>query len=173
MGPLVVQACKASTSLLLDVHLMVDDPDWMLEDYAQAGANSITVHIEACPHLHQTLNQIRNLGLNSGVAINPGTPPIMISEVLDLVDLVLVMTVNPGFGGQAYISEMEAKMAVVRGMIEDAKRPIRIQVDGGIDEHTAPSAAAAGADVFVAGTAIFKHPGGITAGVHAIKTSLE
>jgi ribulose-phosphate 3-epimerase len=173
MGPLIVEACRDSTSLPLDCHLMVDHPDGLLESFAKAGANSITVHVEACPHLHNTLGRIRDLGLKAGVALNPGTPANMVSEVLDLSDLVLVMTVNPGFGGQAYISEMEPKMASVRSMVLDLDHAVGIQVDGGIDPQTAPAAAAAGANIFVTGTAIFQHPEGITAGIHALKTSLK
>jgi ribulose-phosphate 3-epimerase len=173
MGPVIVEACKKSTDLPLDVHLMVEGPEAYLKAFADAGAASLTVHIEASTHLHRTLQAIRELGLHNGVALNPSTPGDSVSEILDMTDLILVMTVNPGFGGQDFISSTISKIRKIRTMIEETGRPIRLQVDGGISKGTAPLAADAGADVFVAGSAIFRHPEGIAKGVEDIKASLS
>ncbi len=153
-GPAVVAAIRPHTNKMLDVHLMIAPADPFLEAFATAGADGITVHAEAGPHLDRTLQAIRALGKRAGVAINPGTSETAIEHVLDRVDLVLVMTVNPGFGGQAYIPAMGEKIARVKRMI--GARKIDIQVDGGVTRETAAVVAAAGANVLVAGAAVFK-----------------
>ena len=169
MGPVVVEACNRATSLPLDVHLMIEKPERHLEAFAEAGANTLTVHVETCPHLHRTLQQIKDLGCQAGLTLNPSTPAIAIQPVLHLADLVLVMSVNPGFSGQAYLSEMEAKVAEIRQMLDAIKSSAWLEVDGGISSETLPRMFMAGANAFVAGNAIFKHPEGIAAGIQALK----
>ena len=155
IGAPVVKALRPHTKLPLDVHLMVVEPEKLLADFAKAGANSLTVHQEACPHLHRTLAQIRELGCSAGVALNPSTPPETLAYVLPLCDLVLVMTVNPGFGGQKFIPEGVDKIRRLRAMAERLNPKLLIEVDGGINADTAKQCVAAGADVLVAGNAVF------------------
>lgn len=156
MGPAVAAAVRRVTELPMDVHLMVDNPDEFLEPFAQAGATTITVHQEVLPHLHRTLQRIRELGARTGVAINPATPVETLSEVLPHLDLVLVMTVNPGFGGQAYIEGSEGKVGKLRSLLDHAGLfDVDLQVDGGIDAETISRVVNAGADVVVAGSAIY------------------
>lgn len=166
IGPPVVKAVRAATDKFVDVHLMIDPIDPFLESFAKAGADQLTVHVEAATHLDRTLSAIRELGVKSGVALNPATPAETVKHVLDKVDLILAMTVNPGFGGQKYIPTVEPKIAELREMIGD--RDIRLQVDGGIDVTTAPHAVAAGADVLVAGSAVYGKPDR-TAAIDAIR----
>jgi ribulose-phosphate 3-epimerase len=154
IGPDVVKALRATTSKTLDVHLMIAPCDPYLEAFAKAGADRITVHVEAGPHIHRSLQAIRALGKKAGVTLNPGTPANMIEPLVDLVDLILVMSVNPGFGGQAFIPYSIEKIARMRALI--GGRPIDIEVDGGITPDTAPLAVQAGANVLVAGSAVFK-----------------
>jgi ribulose-phosphate 3-epimerase len=154
LGPAIVKAIRPHTKKVLDVHLMIAPADPYLVAFAEAGADIITVHPEAGPHLERSLSVIRDLGKKAGVALNPSTPESTIEYVLDKVDLILAMTVNPGFGGQSYIPSVTAKIAKLRKMIGD--RPIDLQVDGGITAETAPFAANAGANVLVAGSAVFK-----------------
>ena len=153
-GPAVVAAIRPHTSKVLDVHLMVAPVDAYLEAFAKAGSDIITVHAEAGPHLDRSLQTIRNLGKKAGVSLNPATPESAIEYVLDRLDLILVMSVNPGFGGQSYIPAMTGKIARVKKMI--GSRPILIEVDGGVTADNAGACAAAGADVLVAGSAVFK-----------------
>ncbi|WP_439575991.1 ribulose-phosphate 3-epimerase [Phreatobacter sp.] len=153
-GPDVVKALRPHTAKVFDVHLMIAPADPYLEAFATAGADIITVHVEAGPHLHRSLQAIRGLGKKAGVALNPGTPETAIEHVLDLVDLVLVMTVNPGFGGQAFIASQVDKIGRIARMT--AGSGIVIEVDGGVTPETAPLVAAAGASVLVAGSAVFK-----------------
>ena len=153
-GPPAVKAFRPHVKGFMDVHLMIAPVDPYIEAYADAGADLITAHVEAGPHIHRTLQAIRATGKKAGVALNPGTPLESIEYVLDLADMVLIMSVNPGFGGQKFIHNQVDKIARLRGMIGD--RPIHIQVDGGIDPKTAPLVAKAGADVLVAGSAVFK-----------------
>ena len=153
-GPPAVRAFRKRVTTFMDVHLMIAPVDPYIEAYAEAGADMITAHIEAGPHIHRTLQAIRGTGKKAGVALNPGTPAAAVEHVLDLCDMVLVMSVNPGFGGQKFIGSAVDKVATLRAMIGD--RPIHIQVDGGIDVTTAPLVVAAGADVLVAGNAVFK-----------------
>lgn len=156
LGPMLVKAVRRSTDLVIDVHLMIEPVDPFIEAFVAAGADVVTVHVEACSHMDRTLAAIRDAGARAGVALNPATPPDDVRYVLDRVDVILAMTVNPGFGGQSYIQAMEAKIRALREMIGD--RPIRVEVDGGIATSTAPRAVAAGADVLVAGSAIFGAP---------------
>ncbi|EJN01704.1 ribulose-phosphate 3-epimerase [Phyllobacterium sp. YR531] len=153
-GPDVVKAIRPLTDAVFDTHLMIAPCDPYIEAFAKAGSDIITVHAEAGPHLHRSLQAIRALGKKAGVAINPATPESAIEYVLDNVDLILVMTVNPGFGGQKFITEMQDKLRKIKGMI--GNRPIDIEVDGGITAETAPLAVAAGANALVAGSAIYK-----------------
>jgi ribulose-phosphate 3-epimerase len=154
-GPLVLQALRPRCALPFDVHLMIAPADPYIEAFAEAGADHINVHVEAGPHIHRSLQAIRARGKRAGVAINPGTPAIALAPVLDLADIILVMTVNPGFGGQKFLDSQLPKIAELRRMADAAGRPIRITVDGGIDAATARATRDAGADVMVAGTSIF------------------
>jgi ribulose-phosphate 3-epimerase len=173
VGPAIVEACRRSTKLPLDVHLMVDHPQALLASFAQAGADSLTVQVEAVPLLHSCLDSIRALGLRTGVALNPATSVALVEDALPYTDLVLVMTVEPGYGGQAMVEPVLKKVRRVRELLDQAGLPARIQVDGGVNDATAPIAARAGADVFVAGTAVFRHPAGIEAGLRALRASLQ
>ncbi|QSF47057.1 MULTISPECIES: ribulose-phosphate 3-epimerase [Paenibacillus] len=156
LGPPIVKAVKAHTSLPLDVHLMIENPERYIAEFAAAGASVITVHAEACVHLHRVVHQIKELGIMAGVAINPGTPASAVREVLEDVDMVLVMTVNPGFGGQAFIPNTMRKIRQIREWANEINHNnLRIEVDGGVAENTAPIVAEAGADVLVAGNAVF------------------
>jgi ribulose-phosphate 3-epimerase len=172
MGPVVVEACRRDTRLPLDVHLMVEQPARFLEPFARAGADHLTVHIEADPRMDQIVRSIRELGLRAGVSLNPSTPPEALAEVLPLVDVVLVMSVNPGYSGQQFMEAVLPKIRTLRKWIDEGKGTAVIEVDGGIDSTTAPLAAGAGAEVFVAAKAVFGHPQGIRAGVHALREAL-
>jgi ribulose-phosphate 3-epimerase len=153
IGPDVVRALRPHSKKTFDVHLMIEPADPYLQAFAEAGSDIITVHAEAGPHLDRTLQVIRGLGKKAGVSLNPSTPAVAIAQVLDKVDLILVMTVNPGFGGQSFIASQLSKVAEIRAMI--GERPIELEVDGGINTETAPLAVAAGANVLVAGSAVF------------------
>jgi len=154
-GPMVVKAVRSVTKLSLDAHLMVEEPDRFLEDFRAAGTDRLTVHVETSPHLHRTLQRIRELGMKAGVTLNPSTPVAAIEEVLPYVDLVLVMTVNPGFGGQKFIPSMLEKIEAVASLIAGVKPAIELEVDGGVDETNIGALAARGVTVAVAGHAIF------------------
>ncbi len=158
IGPPVVTALRAATKLPLDVHLMIVEPEKYMEDFATAGADRITVHVEACPHLHRTIQQIHQLGKLAGVALNPATHPSTIEFAMGSLDLVLVMSVNPGFGGQSFIPDVLPKVSALRGMIDRTGRDIRLEIDGGIAVGTAARSAAAGVCTFVAGNAVFTKP---------------
>jgi len=158
IGPIVVEAVRRSTDLPLDVHLMIEKPERYVTDFVKAGASTVSVHVEACPHLHRTLAQIRESGARASVALNPATPATAVETVLADADQVLVMTVNPGFAGQKFIEGMLAKIETLRGWIDDRGLEVVLEVDGGIREGTIERAAGAGADVFVAGTAVFGAP---------------
>ncbi|KRG09773.1 ribulose-phosphate 3-epimerase [Lederbergia galactosidilytica] len=155
MGPLVVSAVKKVTKLPLDVHLMIEHPEQYIHEFAQAGADIITVHVEADRHIHRTLQEIKKLGVKSGVVLNPATPATMIENILEEIDMVLLMTVNPGFGGQTFINAVLPKIGEVQRMIQAKNLDVDIEVDGGIDTQTAKICKEAGANVFVAGSAIF------------------
>lgn len=156
IGPAVVKALRPHTKKTFDVHLMISPVDQYLDAFAQAGADILTVHPEAGPHIHRSIQYIKSLGVQAGVVLNPGTPAKMLDYLIDDVDLILVMSVNPGFGGQSFIENQLRKIEAIRKMIDKSGRDIRLQVDGGIDFTTAPKAIAAGADVLVAGTATFR-----------------
>lgn len=173
MGPVVLEAVRRSTTLPLDVHLMIVEPDHLLDAFVAAGASSLSVHVEACPNLHRTLQAIRALGCAPGVAINPHTPAIMLSEILHMIDLILVMTVNPGFGGQQFLPETLPKIRRLRAMCEAAGRPVDIVVDGGINEATAREVVEAGANVLVAGSAVFSERFPVAEGVVRLRAALE
>jgi ribulose-phosphate 3-epimerase len=157
-GPLVVKALRPLTQMPLDVHLMIAPADPYITAFAEAGADHISVHPESGPHLHRTLQAIRGLGKKAGVVLNPGTPVETIEHVLDLTDIIMVMTVNPGFGGQAFIASQLAKIATLRRMIDATGRDIVLQIDGGITAKTAPLVLEAGATCLIAGTAVFGAP---------------
>jgi ribulose-phosphate 3-epimerase len=157
-GPLVVEAVKRQARLPLDVHLMIVDPDRYLEAFKKAGAGIVHVHLEAVTHLHRTVSHIHSLGMKAGVAINPATPVGLLEDIIDDVDVVLVMSVNPGFGGQTFIERSPSKVAAVRALIARHGARARIEVDGGIDPDTAGSMVAAGATILVAGVAVFGQP---------------
>ena len=160
-GPDVIAACrKHAGDLPFEAHLMVVEPDELLGRYVAAGCELVIVHAEACRHLHRTLLHIRDEGARAAVAINPATPAVAVAHVLDLVDQILVMTVNPGFGGQSYLASMEPKVAEVARMVEVSGRPIDVEVDGGIGPSTVAGAVAAGANVLVAGSSLFRDPEG-------------
>lgn len=156
IGPAVVKALRPHTKKPFDVHLMIAPVDPYLQEFVDAGADILTVHPESGPHLHRTLQTIKSLGVKAGVSLNPATPVSVIEHVIDMVDLILVMTVNPGFGGQSFLTSQLPKIATLRQMINETGRDIDLEVDGGITEQTAPLARDAGANVLVAGTASFK-----------------
>jgi ribulose-phosphate 3-epimerase len=174
-GPDVIAAARKHTSLPFEAHLMVLTPDAMAAQYVEAGCERLIVHVEACPHLHRTLGHINSLGARAGVALNPATPASLIAHILDLVDLVLVMTVNPGFGGQAYIATMEPKISEIRAMLHDAGLGgiVDLEVDGGIGPSTIAGAATAGANVLVAGSALYHDPEGLAHAVGDLRTRAE
>jgi ribulose-phosphate 3-epimerase len=157
-GPLVIKALRPHTKLIFDLHLMIAPVDAYLAEFAAAGADHITIHAEAGPHLHRSLQAIRALGKKAGVALNPATPIDAVANVLDLIDIINVMTVNPGFGGQKFLTSQLPKIAALRQMVQASGRIIHIETDGGIDAATAPAARAAGANVLIAGSAIFGKP---------------
>ena len=174
-GPDVIASARSHTSVPFEAHLMVYTPDVMAKQYVDAGCSRLIVHAEACTHLHRTLGNINELGANAAVALNPATPATAIAHVLDLVDLVLVMTVNPGFGGQAYIATMEPKIAEIRALIDDAglADTVDLEVDGGIGPSTIGGAAAAGANVLIAGSALYKDPEGLEHAVTDLRSRAE
>ncbi len=171
MGPLIVEAARRATSLPLDVHLMIVEPERHIGAFVQAGADRITVHVETCPHLHRVVQQIREAGARPAVALNPHTPAVMVEEILPFVDMVLVMTVNPGFGGQQFIPQTLRKIEQIRTAIIQRGLAVDIQVDGGIDLLTAPQVVAKGASVLVAGTFIFGAPEGIAAAIASLRAA--
>jgi ribulose-phosphate 3-epimerase len=155
MGPIVVESIRPLTSLPLDVHLMIENPDNYIASFANAGADYITVHVETCPHLHRTIQLIKDHNVKAGVVLNPATSPETVKQVLPDLDMVLLMTVNPGFGGQSFIESVVPKIEQIRQWANDVNPSLEIEVDGGINPETAAKCAKAGADVFVAGSAIY------------------
>lgn len=172
MGPFIVETCRRITKLPLDVHLMIKQPDLHLKSFASSGANLITIQAEACLHLDRTIHAIQELGCKAGVALNPATPESGLSYVIDQLDLALIMTVNPGFSGQAFIPTMVEKIARVNGMLADAHSKAYLQVDGGINEKTIHIAQAAGANNFVAASAIFSSSVSIFESVKQLRNKL-
>jgi ribulose-phosphate 3-epimerase len=172
IGPLIAQAARRATELPLDAHLMIDDPERYVAAFADAGVSSITVHVEACVHLHRTLEQIRGLGVRAGVALNPATPVSVLEEVVPYVDLVLVMSVNPGFGGQSFIPTSAAKIGRVRHLLDAAGRQnVDLQVDGGIGPDTVLDVVRAGANVLVAGSAVYNSRQSVAENIAALRTA--
>ncbi|MDI6694050.1 MAG: ribulose-phosphate 3-epimerase [Anaerolineales bacterium] len=175
VGPLVVEAVKphtAAAGVTLDVHLMIEKPERLIPDFARAGADSITVHVETCPHLNRTVQQIKALGVQAGVTLNPATPLVTLEEILDEVDLVLIMSVNPGFGGQEYIPASSRRIARLRKLLaERGLQHVEVEVDGGVGVHNAAQIVAAGATILVAGTAIFNSQASIAANLTALRAA--
>jgi ribulose-phosphate 3-epimerase len=172
-GPDVIKACRAHASVPFEAHLMVEEPDELAGRYVDAGCELLIVHAEATRHLHRTLGHIAELGARAGVALNPATPPSAVEHVLDLVDLVLVMTVNPGFGGQDYLATMEPKVAAVRTLVLEGGFDVDVEVDGGIGPATIQGAASAGANVLVAGSALYRDPAGLAHAVTELRSLVE
>ncbi len=172
MGPFIVKACREVTDLPLDVHLMVEAPERLLAAFAQSGATNLTVHVETCPNLHRTLQIIRELGCKPGVTLNPGTPASHLDSVLHLIDLVLVMSVNPGYSGQSFLPEVLPKVSHLRQRLAEINPGAWLEIDGGMNATTLPLAQQAGAQVFVASSAIFNHPHGIAAGIKELRDCL-
>jgi len=173
VGPLFVEACKRVTRLPLDVHLMIEQPERYLEAFAKAGANNLTVHAEACADLVKTVEQIKSLGCTAGVTLKPATPASALESALPVVDLVLVMSVNPGFSGQVFMPEMIGKVEEIRARLDLVNPKADLEVDGGISVETLPPMKNAGANVFVTGTATFKHPQGAAQGIRALRERLS
>lgn len=171
-GADVVGACRPYVELPFEAHLMVADPDPLLSDFVAAGCETIIVHVETCPHLHRTLSMIRELGARAGVALNPSSTLEFVQYVLDQLDQILIMTVDPGFGGQKYIGAMEQKVSEARELVRRSGRPIQIEVDGGISADTAAAARKAGAELLVAGSALLTHPTGKRAAIEDLRRVL-
>lgn len=173
LGPDVIAACRPHATVPFEAHLMVANPEVLLARYVDAGCELVIVHTETCTHLHRTLGGIHELGARAGVALNPATPVDAVRHVLDLLDLLLVMTVNPGFGGQSYIATMEPKIAEARALIDASGRDVELEVDGGIGPETVAGAAGAGANVLVAGSALFRDPEGLEHAVSDLRARAE
>jgi len=173
MGPFLVQAYKRATKLPLDVHLMIERPERYLEAFAKAGAKHLTVHVETCPHLYRTLQEIKSLGCLAGVTLNPGTPLSAIQPVLHLADLVLVMSVNPGFSNQAFLPEALGRVGQARKLLDEMKSAAYLEVDGGVASENIAQLKRAGANVFVTAHALFSHPQGIAAGMAALRAAVD
>jgi ribulose-phosphate 3-epimerase len=172
-GQGMVRALRSAVSLMLDIHLMIVEPEHYLEEFIEEGADRLFVHYEACTHLHRTLGHIRELGAEAGVAINPATPASVLEEVLDMADIIQVMTVNPGFGGQEFIHSQLDKISRIREMLEKRGLGIPIAVDGGVDTTTAPLIVSAGATVLVAGSSIYNDRASVAQNVAALRESIE
>jgi ribulose-phosphate 3-epimerase len=172
MGPFIVEWCRKTSKLPLDVHLMIEKPERYLEAFAKAGASGLTVHVETCPDMHSTLKQIKSLGVRAGVVLNPPTPVSEVEPYLAEADLVLVMSVNPGYSGQKFMPEAIEKVEQVRKKLDELGSSAWLEVDGGIDVNTLPRMKAAGATAYVAATAIFRHSNGIGEGVRALRELL-
>jgi ribulose-phosphate 3-epimerase len=173
MGPFIVATCRRITRLPLDVHLMIEKPERYLEAFAQAGASGLTVHVETCPDIVRTLKQIKSLSCRAGAVLNPETPVRMIQPALKEADLILVMSVHPGYSGQSFMPEVIAKVSEIRIKLDTLRSPAWLEVDGGIDMETLPRMKEAGATAFVAATAVFKHPEGPAAGVRSLRALMD
>lgn len=172
-GAPVLEWVRPLTNLPVDIHMMVEEPGRFIADFARAGADYFTVHAEACTHLHATVQQIKEAGMKAGVALNPGTPASVLDEILPDIDRVLVMTVNPGFGGQQFINGQLAKIADIAEKLPWRAEGADLAVDGGVKVDTAPSCAEAGASLLISGTGIFNHPDGVVSGIKALRESLN
>ena len=171
-GPVIIEACRKVTQLPLDVHLMVESPESMLASFARAGSTNLTVHVETCPHLDRTVQTIHDLGCKAGIVLKPSTPVDLLVPYLPLVDLVLVLTVDPGYAGQSFMPQVLPKITAIRLELDKIDHPVWLEVDGGINATTLPLVRSAGANVFVAATAIFNHPDGIASGIQALRSHL-
>lgn len=169
MGPFIVEACRRATRLPLDVHLMVERPENLLEEFALAGATNLTVHVETCPNLHRTLQIIRELGCQAGVVINPATPVVLVEPVLHMVDLVLVLSVNPGHSGQTFLPEVLPKVSHIKRLLDEVNPQANLEIDGGMSTRTLPLAVDAGVNVVVAAHSIFDNPAGIADGIKQLR----
>ena len=172
IGPLMVEAARRSTRLPLDVHLMIVEPERYLEDFAKAGADTILVHQEACPHLHRTVQQIKSLGSKAGVVLNPATPLATLEDILPDLDQILIMSVNPGFGGQSFIESSVEKVRRLKRMLDERGLHTAIEIDGGVGPDNAARVVAAGATLLVAGSSVYKAPGGAAEGVRRLRASV-
>ena len=172
IGPLIVKALRPITKLPLDVHLMIENPERYIEDFSKAGADIITVHQETCPHLHRTIQQIHDFGIRAGVSINPATPVGTLDEIISEVDLVLVMSVNPGFSGQSYISACTGKIQKLRSMLDICGSSADLEVDGGVNVKTVSEVVAAGANAFVAGSAVFNDKQSVAENVRLLRDKI-
>lgn len=172
IGPLVVAAIQPHTSLPLDVHLMIEKPERYLEDFARAGANYLTVQVETCPHLHRTIQSIRELGVKPGVTLNPATPLVLIEDILPYVDLVLIMSVNPGFGGQSYIPTSTEKIRQLRAMLDRIGSQAELQVDGGVKAENATEVVRAGATCLVSGSGVFNKKASVAENIARLRESI-
>lgn len=170
-GPMVVNAVRSITRWTLDVHLMIEKPERYVDVFAEAGASMINVHVETCPHLHRAIQHIKELGLKAGVALNPHTPFSMIREIAPVIDRILIMTVNPGFGGQTLIPSTISKLKQIADAVKQLEHPPEIAVDGGIDITTVSTVVANGANILIAGTSVFQAEGGIAAGVAGLRAA--
>ena len=173
IGPLIVKALRTVTKLPLDVHLMIENPERYIEDFAKAGADIITVHQETCPHLHRTVQQIHNLGIRAGVSLNPSTPVSTLDEIIAEVDLILVMSVNPGFGGQSYIHSCTGKIQKLRSMLNACGSSADLEVDGGVNVDTVCEVIGAGANAFVAGSAVFNDKQSVAENVRLLREKID
>lgn len=173
MGPFIVETCRRITKLPLDVHLMIENPDLYTEEFAKSGADRISIHLEENPNILRSLQKIRDLGCKNGLVINPGTQITSAEPLFPFIDLLLVMSVNPGYSGQEFIPEVETKISHARKCLDDEKLSVLIQVDGGVTSKNLPALVNAGIDVVVAATAIFKNPGGISQGVKDLRQSIK
>jgi ribulose-phosphate 3-epimerase len=173
IGPFIIEAVRQATTLTLDVHLMIVEPERYIGDFARAGADMISVHQEACPHLHRTIQQIKQLGKKAGVVLNPSTPLVTLEEILTEVDFILLMSVNPGFGGQSFIESSVEKVRRLRSWLAERGAHTGVEIDGGIDPKTAPRVVTAGATMLVAGSAVFRASGGAGEGVRQLRTSVH
>ena len=173
IGPLIVKALRTVTKLPLDVHLMIENPERYIEDFAKAGADIITVHQETCPHLHRTVQQIHNLGIRAGVSLNPSTPASTLDEIIAEVDLILVMSVNPGFGGQSYIHSCTGKIQKLRSMLNVCGSSADLEVDGGVNVDTVCEVIGAGANAFVTGSSVFNDKQSVAENVRLLREKID
>ena len=173
IGPLIVKALRPLTKLPMDVHLMIENPELYIEDFFKSGADIITVHQETCPHLHSTIKQIHDLGIRAGVSINPSTPVSTLEEIISEVDLVLLMSVNPGFGGQSYISSSTGKIKKLREMLDSCRSSADLEVDGGVNVETVCEVIGAGANSFVAGSAVFNDKKSVAENVRLLREKIN
>ena len=173
IGPLIVKALRPVTKLPLDVHLMIENPEWYIDDFAKAGADIITVHQETCPHLQRNIQQIHDLGIRAGVSLNPSTPVSTLDEIISEVDLVLVMSVNPGFSGQSYISSCTGKIKKLREMLDSCGSSADLEVDGGVNVDTVCEVIGAGANAFVAGSAVFNDKQSVAENVLLLREKID